>query len=634
MADSPDLSVVVTLLNEQESLEELYRRTVSALDGKPFELILVDDGSTDGTWAEVERLHADDPRVHAVRFKRNFGQHPAMHAGLARARGDIVVTMDGDLQNQPEDIPRLVAAVEAGADVASGRRAARNDSWGRTLPSRMINGMLRRFTGVDIADFGCAFNAYRRNVVVPMLPAIGKQKFTKALILSGGASVVEVDVGHAARSGSSRYSPLRLTRLALHVLAGFWPQPIQWIGVALGRRLHAAGGRARRLRRLVLDRPLELPRPAARRRRGPLRPRHPGLHPRARRGVPRQNPAGGRRAASLHDLGGALKKRVLVTGGAGFISSNFIRHLLANTEHEVVSLDALTYAGNLENLADVIGHERLSFVHGDIRDADLVARMVSEVDVIVNAAAESHVEKSIEEGASEFVTTNVEGTQILLDAIRRTPVERFILISSSEVYGTAEYAPMDELHPLNPRSPYAATKAGGDRLAYSYYVTYGLPIVIVRPFNNYGPRQHAEKVIPRFITQALSGEPLTIHGDGHASRDWLYVDDDAEAIEAIIAADIDLLAGEVVNVATGIDISVRDVADAVLAVVGADVEKVFVDERLGQVDRHIGSTDKLERLTGWRARTSFERGLEQTVAWYRENEVWWRSLSADSVSSS
>ena len=153
--------------------------------------------------------------------------------------------------------------------------------------------------------------------------------------------------------------------------------------------------------------------------------------------------------------------------------------------------------------------------------------------MIVNAAAESHVEKSIDEGASEFVTTNVEGTQILLDAIRETPVERFILISSSEVYGTAEYAPMDEEHPLNPRSPYAATKAGADRLAYSYFVTYGLPIVIVRPFNNYGPRQHPEKVIPRFVTQALSDEPLTIHGDGHASRDWLYVDDDAEAIEAI-----------------------------------------------------------------------------------------------------
>ena len=329
-----------------------------------------------------------------------------------------------------------------------------------------------------------------------------------------------------------------------------------------------------------------------------------------------------------------MRKRVLVTGGAGFISSNFIRHLLANTGYQVVSLDALTYAGNLENLADVMAHERLSFVHGDIRDADLVAEVVVEVDVIVNAAAESHVEKSIEEGASEFVTTNVEGTQILLDAVRRTPVERFILISSSEVYGTAERAPMDEEHALNPRSPYAATKAGGDRLAYSYFVTYGLPIVIVRPFNNYGPRQHPEKVIPRFVTQALSGEALTIHGDGHASRDWLYVDDDAEAIEALIAADIDALAGEVVNVATGIDISVNDVADAVLAATGADAEKRYVDERPGQVDRHIGSTEKLERLTGFRARTDFETGLERTVEWYRENEVWWRSvLERDRVSS-
>jgi undecaprenyl-phosphate 4-deoxy-4-formamido-L-arabinose transferase len=230
----PDVSVVVTLLNEEGSVEELYRRTVTALDGTPFELIFVDDGSTDGTWAAVERLHAADARIRAVRFKRNFGQHPAMHAGLVRARGGILVTMDGDLQNEPEDIPKLVAPVEAGADVASGRRVTRNDSWGRTLPSRLINGMLRRFTGVAISDFGCAFNAYRRSVVEPMLPAIGKQKFTKALVLSGGASVVEVDVGHAPRSGGSRYSPLRLTRLALHVLAGFWPQPIQWIGVGLG----------------------------------------------------------------------------------------------------------------------------------------------------------------------------------------------------------------------------------------------------------------------------------------------------------------------------------------------------------------------------------------------------------------
>src|SRR5439155_14437121 len=233
---APDLSIVVTVFNEAASVDELYRRTIAALDAglRTFELIFVDDGSTDGTFAALERLHGGDPRVRAVRFKRNFGQHPAMHAGFSRARGEVVVTMDGDLQNQPEDIPRLVEAVEAGNDVASGRRRARTDPVGRSLPSRLINGMLRRFTGVEISDFGCAFNAYRRDAVVPMLGSIGKQKFTKALVLSGGASVVEVDVRHAPREGSSRYSPLRLTRLALHVLAGFWPQPIQWIGVGLG----------------------------------------------------------------------------------------------------------------------------------------------------------------------------------------------------------------------------------------------------------------------------------------------------------------------------------------------------------------------------------------------------------------
>src|SRR6266511_849372 len=233
---APDVSIVVTVYNEAGSVEELYRRTIAALERRPrtFELIFIDDGSTDGTFAALERLHRADPRVRAVRFKRNFGQHPAMHAGLSRARGDVVVTMDGDLQNEPEDIPRLVEAIDAGNDVASGRRLARKDPLGRAFPSRVINGMLRRFTGVSISDFGCAFNAYRRSAVEPMLGSIGKQKFTKALVLSAGASVVEVDVSHAARRGASRYSPFRLTRLALHVLAGFWPQPIQWIGMILG----------------------------------------------------------------------------------------------------------------------------------------------------------------------------------------------------------------------------------------------------------------------------------------------------------------------------------------------------------------------------------------------------------------
>jgi undecaprenyl-phosphate 4-deoxy-4-formamido-L-arabinose transferase len=232
----PDVSVVVTLFEERATLEELHDRLTTALESlaRPYEVIYVDDGSSDGTFATLERIHEGDDHLRAVRLKRNVGQHPAMHAGLSRARGEIVVTMDGDLQNPPEDVPKLVEAVEAGYDVASGRRAARHDSWGRTLPSRLINGMLRRFTGVEISDFGCAFNAYRREAVEPMLGAIGRQKFTKALVLSGGATVVEVDVGHAPREGNSRYSPLRLTRLALHVLAGFWPQPIQTAGIVLG----------------------------------------------------------------------------------------------------------------------------------------------------------------------------------------------------------------------------------------------------------------------------------------------------------------------------------------------------------------------------------------------------------------
>ena len=194
---------------------------------------------------------------------------------------------------------------------------------------------------------------------------------------------------------------------------------------------------------------------------------------------------------------------------------------------------------------------------------------------------------------------------------------------------------MDEEHPLNPRSPYAATKAGADRLAYSYYVTYGLPIVILRPFNNYGPYQHPEKVVPRFITHALADLPLTVHGDGHATRDWLYVEDHAEAIDAVLAADADEVAGEVLNLATGVDISVSDIADLVLEQLGKPASlKAHVPERPGQVDRHIGSTEKTERLVGWTARTSFEAGLERTIAWYEQNRHWWQAaLRAEQTAS-
>jgi dTDP-glucose 4,6-dehydratase len=322
-------------------------------------------------------------------------------------------------------------------------------------------------------------------------------------------------------------------------------------------------------------------------------------------------------------------KRILVTGGAGFISSNMIRYLLDETAHEVVTMDALTYAGNLANLADVLEHERLRFIHGDIRDLADVTAALEGVDVIVNAAAESHVSKSIEQGGGEFVTTNVVGTQVLLDAMRERPIERFILISSSEVYGTAESDPMSEDHALNPRSPYAGTKAGGDRLAFSYWCTYDLPITIIRPFNNYGPFQHPEKVIPRFIIQALTDQPLTIHGNGIASRDWLHVFDTAEAITAACEAPLDAIVGETINVATGVDESVEEIADAILEILGKPASlKHHITDRPGQVDRHIGSTGKALELLGWRSSIPFSDGLERTVRWYRDNPDWWQSVMA------
>ena len=322
-------------------------------------------------------------------------------------------------------------------------------------------------------------------------------------------------------------------------------------------------------------------------------------------------------------------KRILVTGGAGFISSNMIRYLLHETSHDVVTMDALTYAGNMANLADVTDHERLRFIHGDIRDLADVTNALEGVDVIVNAAAESHVSKSIAEGGAEFVTTNVVGTQVLMDAMRTRPIERFILISSSEVYGTAESAPMTEDHPLNPRSPYAGTKAGGDRLAYSYFCTYDLPITIIRPFNNYGPFQHHEKVIPRFIIQALCDRPLTIHGDGHASRDWLHVFDTAEAITAACEVPLEGIVGETINVATGVDETVEQIADMILETLGKPASlKRHVVDRQGQVDRHIGSTDKAERLLGWRSQIPFAEGLERTIRWYSENPEWWQAVLA------
>jgi undecaprenyl-phosphate 4-deoxy-4-formamido-L-arabinose transferase len=232
----PHVSLVVPVFNEEATIREVYRRSADALaaDGRPWEIIFVDDGSADGTWKALEEIHAEDSNIRAVRFKRNFGQHPAMHAGIVRARGDVVVTMDADLQNEPADIVRLVDAIDGGAEVASGKRMTRADGWGRMLPSKLVNRMLRSFTKTDVSDFGCAFNAYRRDTLLPLAGSIGKQKFTKALVVSTGASVVEVDIAHQQRDGRSRYTWLGLIRVALHVLAGFWPQPIQWAGMIIG----------------------------------------------------------------------------------------------------------------------------------------------------------------------------------------------------------------------------------------------------------------------------------------------------------------------------------------------------------------------------------------------------------------
>ncbi len=236
-AATPDVTVVVPVLNEEATLQPLYDGVSATLAAAAIEaeLIFIDDGSTDATFSILERLHAADPRVRVVSFKRNFGQHPAMHAGIARARGRIVVTMDGDLQNQPSDIPRLVAAVDAGADVASGRRVARRDAMLlRRLPSLLINRLLARLTGARVADFGCAFNAYRRDALEPVMHRIGRQKFTKALVCSTGARVTEVDLDHRARADRSRYGMVSLVKLALHVLTGFWAQLVQWLGTILG----------------------------------------------------------------------------------------------------------------------------------------------------------------------------------------------------------------------------------------------------------------------------------------------------------------------------------------------------------------------------------------------------------------
>lgn len=306
--------------------------------------------------------------------------------------------------------------------------------------------------------------------------------------------------------------------------------------------------------------------------------------------------------------------RILVTGGAGFIGSNFVHYLLRETDYEIVTLDALTYAGSTDNLADVMDDPRHEFVEGDIRNRDVVAEQVNAVDAVVNFAAQSHVDRSIE-SAESFVATNVQGTQKLLSATRDADVETFVQVSTDEVYGQILEGEFTESDRLAPRNPYAATKAGADLLALSYHETHDVPVKIVRPSNNFGPRQHREKFIPKFITNADRGETLPLYGDGTNVREWTYVEDTCRAIDTVLH---DGSVGEIYNVGSGEERRNLDVARKIVDLVDASGDLIdFVEDREGHDQRYALETGKIETL-GWEPRWTFEEGLRTTVDYYLE----------------
>ncbi|MDP3956565.1 MAG: GDP-mannose 4,6-dehydratase [bacterium] len=330
-------------------------------------------------------------------------------------------------------------------------------------------------------------------------------------------------------------------------------------------------------------------------------------------------------------------KTILITGGAGFIGSAVLRYLFKKypTYHFIV-LDALTYAGDIRNIPESIRQSKnFEFHYGDIRNQKIVDHLVSRADVVLHFAAETHVARSIFDDIN-FFETDVIGTQRVASAVLRNKkkINRFIHISTSEVYGTALSDKMSEDHPLNPQSPYAAAKAGADRLVYSYMATYNIPAVIVRPFNMFGPHQHLEKVIPRFITSCILGEPLTIHGSGTSRRDFTYVDDLVEAIDLIIHAPSEQVVNQVFNIGSGTDISVKEIADLVINMMNHNNQKdpnvrysssaFNIGDRPGQVFRHTADTDKIKKALNWEPKISFEDGLHVVIEWYLKNENWWR----------
>jgi dTDP-glucose 4,6-dehydratase len=320
-------------------------------------------------------------------------------------------------------------------------------------------------------------------------------------------------------------------------------------------------------------------------------------------------------------------KTLLVTGGAGFIGSNFIHYWLKNYSRcQIINLDKLTYAGNLENLKNVEKDSRYEFIQGDIRDKKLVQEIFKKVQGVVHFAAETHVDRSILD-AGEFVLTDVFGTFVLLDALKNSEIEFFLHISTDEVYGSRDKGYFTEEDPLCPSSPYAASKSGADRLAYAYRKTYSLPVIILRPSNNFGPYQYPEKFIPLFVTNALEGKVLPLYGKGENVRDWLYVEDHCQAIDLVIRRG---KLGEIYNVGANAEVKNNVIAEKIVGLLGKPKSLIkFVPDRLGHDKRYALDCRKIRGL-GWKPQWNFEEALASTVRWYKENQSWWKKIKEKS----
>lgn len=316
-------------------------------------------------------------------------------------------------------------------------------------------------------------------------------------------------------------------------------------------------------------------------------------------------------------------KSILVTGGAGFIGSNFVRYMLNKyDDYHITVLDALTYAGNLDNLSDLESNSRFTFHKGDICDRKIVSDLIKKSDTVVNFAAETHVDRSIHH-AGDFIDTDIRGTFVLLEAVREFQIERYLQISTDEVYGSIETGSFIESDPLKPNSPYAASKAGADLLIRSYFVTYQTPVLITRSSNNFGPYQYPEKLIPLFITNAIDDISLPLYGDGKNVRDWLYVLDNCEAIDLILHKG---KLGEIYNIGAGNEEENIAITRSILHLLGKPETLIsYVKDRPGHDRRYSVRIDKIGAL-GWQPATKFQEAMQHTVAWYKENESWWRKI--------